>query len=120
MTKPLTKEEREQLTGIAKSLVLSPDSRLSGLAAAVLLYDAKLAALEAEVARLTPLAATGEAVEGMGIHDVLRRIRKDTWHVYTNAEGNMVCDAVSEGPTALAALRAAEGGGDEPSESVRL
>jgi hypothetical protein len=76
--------------------------------------EAKVAALEAEVARLKELAELGEAVvEGMGTYDVLRRVREDTWHVYTNAEGNMVCDAVSEGPTALAALRAAEGEGDD-------
>jgi len=120
MTKPLTKEEREQLTGIAKSLVLSPDSRLSGLAAAVLLYDAKLAALEAEVARLTPLAATGRAVEGMkkGMALEHRDVAYECWQVWTGFPDHPAPRVMDT--DALAGMCAAEGGGDEPSESVRL
>jgi len=85
--------------------------------------EAKVAELEAEVARLTPLAAAGEAVEGMGNDTALWRTCIDwrfldavddmTWpdenSVILSAmlpEGETVGSSFHD--TALAALRAAE------------
>jgi hypothetical protein len=136
---PLTKEEREEVAArIARMYCAAYQTETHGsLALAIRRYAATVAALEAEldacrkgsaawedsaryeskmradaeaeVKRLTPLAEVGEAVEGMGVHDTLRRTREDTWTMYTNAQFNATYDRTEDGPTPVAAMRAAKG-----------
>lgn len=95
MAEPLTKHERFNiqtcpLTGREKELVDS--------------YEATVAALEAEVARLRSLAEVGEAVEGMPVGFGLSHAAEDIWLTWDNRG---LDDEVDEtcGQTALATLR---------------
>ena len=108
MAEPLTKHERFNiqtcpLTGREKELVDS--------------YEATVAALETELARLRQLAEVGEAVEGMPVGFGLSHAAEDIWLTWDNRG---LDDEVDEtcGQTALAtlrelaALRAAKGEAD--------
>jgi hypothetical protein len=72
MPEPLTKEERELARGYAEGVYAhSADAQEHTAAVMILRLLDTVAALEAENARLRPLAEVGEAVEGMGVHDAL-------------------------------------------------
>lgn len=104
MPEPLTEHERFNiktcpLTGREKELVDA--------------YEATVRRLEATVAALAPLAATGEAVEGMEPGDGLYHAHNDKWLSFgvgaLYAEAAMFCGVEAEDDTALAALAAAKG-----------
>jgi len=129
--KPLTKEEREthaafckrQLrlrTGNAGMAVLHDMAHLSlAYEATVKDRENRIAALEAENARLREKAELGEAVEGMRPGDVLLRASETKWRTgagamasTTNRSITIIHWADKVRNTALAALRAAKGEGD--------
>lgn len=118
---PYTKEERERLVAsMERWNMLGQDRVIEVFAGAVVIevrrYEATVAALEAELARLRPLAAVGEAVEGMPVGFGLSHAAEDIWLTWDNRG---LDDEVDEtcGQTALAtlrelaALRAAKGEG---------
>jgi len=99
--KPLTKEARQLACDAARHFV---GDWMPGPfdANTILRYEATVAALEAEVACLTPLAEVGEAVEGMPVG----------WRVARYLHGfgagpEDADDVLGAGTTALAALRMA-------------
>ena len=114
---PLTKEERE-------SVVMWVDWRFRSdtehdghdIAYWIRGYEATVAALEAEVKRLTPLAETGKAVEGMKRGYALQHTVHPDPHVkwvvlrlLTRSDA----DGEPHGASPLAALAAAKGDGDD-------
>lgn len=127
---PLTKEERANIVQTISMLDEGVFSKLEYFSD-LLRYEATVAALEAENARLRPLAAVGEAVEGMPVGAVLLRHEQKRWVPFTNGEffdrGGGWIDMHAYDPwhdreyeeyghpsahEALAALRAAKGKGD--------
>lgn len=127
MAEPLTKEERDEIdVRIAKMYRVHHQTEThETLAQAIRRYEAtvkdreeRIAALEAELALLRPLAETGEAVVGMPVGFGLSHAAEDVWLTWDNRD---LDDEVDEtcGQTALAtlrelaALRAAKGEGDE-------
>ena len=121
---PLTREERACLVDAARKAAgqfpapFAPET--------VLLYEATVkdrdernAALEAELARLRPLAATGEAVNNLPRGKALLHTANIMSTVFGGAEWAVIearsmvmIGGANEGDTALAALRAAKGEGD--------
>jgi vacuolar-type H+-ATPase subunit I/STV1 len=94
----------------AETVMLEPmRQQLRNLRQRMAGLDARVKSLEDENARLTPLAEVGKAVEGMAVGDALGPTSETTWQL-THIKGGRL--EASEGPTALAALRAAKGEGD--------
>ena len=82
MPEPLTKVERGFARGYAEGLYANAtDSQEHAVAVMILRLLDTVAALEATVARLTPLAETGKAVEGMPESCALVR-KNDYWAGY--------------------------------------
>ena len=114
--KPLTKEERETHAAFCERQLRvrignSEEAILHDMAHLSLRYEAtvqdrddRIAALEADNARLRPLAEVGEAVEGMPVGFGLSHAAEDIWLTWDNRG---LDDEVDEtcGQTALATLR---------------
>ena len=106
---PLTKEERERLvTDNEKALAECAKMgwEIDWATRDLIRYEATVAALEAEIARLREKAEVGEAVEAMGIGDDLERGSEMAWTLTRRIPG---CRLAGHwhGDTALAALRGA-------------
>jgi len=113
MAEPLTKAERDEIdVRIAKMYRVHHQTEThETLAQAIRRYEAtvqdrddRIAALEADNARLRPLAEVGEAVEGMPVGFGLSHAAEDIWLTWDNRG---LDDEVDEtcGQTALATLR---------------
>ena len=137
MAEPLSKEERDEIdVRIAKMYRVHHQTEThETLAQAIRRYEAtvqdrddRIVALEAEVARLRPLAEVGEAVEGMadaaegGLSLETPHRLRPTWRLWGNHMGyRRTLVAEAETLSALfatikaedAALRAAKGETDE-------
>jgi hypothetical protein len=127
MAEPLTKEERETHAAFCERQLRvrignSEEAIFHDMAHLYLRYEAtvqdrddRIVALEAELARLRPLAATGEAVEGMNRghcldHTHLGDIHpEDEWFVWEWPDEYGEQTPLANASTALAALRAAKG-----------
>ena len=110
MAEPLTKEERDEIV-LALVALKQRWGHNTWVEHTALRYEAtvtdrddRIAALEAEVARLRPLAEVGEAVEGMPVGFGLSHAAEDIWLTWDNRG---LDDEVDEtcGQTALATLR---------------
>ena len=116
MAEPLTKEELALARGYAESVYAdTTDPQKHTTAVMILRLLDTVAALEAELARLRPLAEVGEAVEGMRPGDVLLRASETKWRTgagamasTTNRSITIIHWADKVRNTALAALRAAK------------
>lgn len=103
MAEPLTKEEREGFLTIANQV---GDKCVILTAEQLRRYEASIAALEAELARLRPLA---EAVGGMVVGDALFREDENEWRVRSDLEYKTSdWEIVDNAPTPLAAFEAME------------
>lgn len=124
---PLTKQKRERLhtrihTNVERALAEYDDDDWADMCMRglgyILRYEATVVALEAENARLRPLAEVGKAVEAMPVGFGLSHAAEDIWLTWDNRG---LDDEVDEtcGQTALATLRelaalhAAKGEDDE-------
>lgn len=94
MTEPLTKEELALARGYAESVYAdTSDPQKHAAAVMMLRLLDTLAALEAEYARLRPLAEVGEAVEGMpdaaegGLSLETPHRLRPTWRLWGNHIG---------------------------------
>lgn len=110
---PLTKQKRERLhtrihTNVERALAEYDDDDWADMCMRglgyILRYEATVVALEAENARLRPLAEVGEAVEAMPVGFGLSHAAEDIWLTWDNRG---LDDEVDEtcGQTALATLR---------------
>lgn len=114
MAEPLTKEERRRLVAAAERWnVLGPNKRVEVLAGDVattlLRYDAtvkeceeRIDALDAELARLRPLAEIGESSNSMPVGFGLSHAADNLWLVWDSRGGEDVDETC--GPTPLVAL----------------
>jgi hypothetical protein len=118
---PLTKEERDKAQfeldhGITALRSTYFTFVLRRYEATVRKRDERIAALEAENARLTPLAHTGEAAEGMPVGFGLSHAAEKLWLIWDSRGGDDLDETCGESALAaleaLAALRAAEGEDD--------
>lgn len=133
---PLTKQMRERVhtrihTNVERALAEYDDDDWADMCMRglgyILRYEATVVALEAELARLRPLAEVGEAVEGMPAGYALHHYDDASWLVReSNLSGweklpfpptvtgamKKAAEEYSYDPTWDAALRAAKGDGD--------
>ena len=117
MAKPLTRDERALARGYAETVYADTnDSQKHAAAVMILRLLDTVAALEAEVARLRPLAEVGEAVEAMPVGFGLSHAAAGLWLIWDNRGGDDLDETCGE--TALVALqklaarRAANRGGN--------